>query len=85
MITIYLIVVNLLAIALFGYDKHCAKKRKWRISEKTLITSAIIGGSAGAYIGMIVFRHKTNHSLFQICIPLLFIVQIIILLIIYRI
>lgn len=83
MITIYFILVNLLAIVLFGYDKHCARRHKWRIPEKTLITSAVIGGSVGAYVGMITFRHKTNHKLFQICIPTLLIAQIITLLIIY--
>lgn len=83
MITIYLVLVNLLAIVLFGYDKYCARKHKWRIPERTLITSAIIGGSAGAYLGMVAFRHKTNHKLFQISIPLLLVAQIIIFLIIY--
>ncbi|MDE7136050.1 MAG: DUF1294 domain-containing protein [Muribaculaceae bacterium] len=83
MIAFYLIIVNLLAIALFGYDKYCARRHKWRIPEKTLIASAIIGGSAGAYLGMVAFRHKTNHKLFQICIPLLLAAQIIIFMIIY--
>lgn len=83
MLVIYLILVNLIALILYGYDKHCARNHKWRISEKTLITSAIIGGSAGAYIGMMTFRHKTNHMLFQITIPLLLVAQAIILLIIY--
>lgn len=83
MITSYLVLVNLLAIVLFGYDKYCAIKHKWRIPEKTLITSAIIGGSAGAYLGMVAFRHKTDHKLFQISIPLLLVAQIIIFLIIY--
>lgn len=85
MITIYFVIVNLLAIVLFGYDKYCARRHKWRIPERTLLTSAIIGGSAGAYLGMVTFRHKTSHKLFQICIPMLLIAQIIILLIIYRV
>lgn len=83
MIVIYVLIVNLLALILFGYDKRCAIKKKWRISENTLIASAAIGGSLGAYIGMISFRHKTQHRLFQVCVPLLLIIQTIILLIIF--
>lgn len=83
MIVFYLFIVNLLALSLFGYDKQCAVKGKWRIPENTLIASAAIGGSLGAYIGMISFRHKTQHRLFQVCVPLLLIIQTIILLIIF--
>lgn len=77
----YLIIVNLIALAIYGYDKQCAKTHKWRVSEKTLLAAAVIGGSVGAYIGMISFRHKTRHKVFQICVPLLVIVQILLLLI----
>jgi len=83
MIVIYLIIVNLLSISLFGYDKQCAIKNKWRISESILIVSAAVGGSLGAYIGMNSFRHKTQHKLFQVGVPLLLIIQTIILLIIF--
>lgn len=72
-----------MSICLFGYDKQCAIKNKWRISENALIASAAIGGSLGAYVGMISFRHKTQHKLFQVCVPLLLTIQIIILLIIF--
>lgn len=75
--------INTIALSLFGYDKQCAKKHQWRISEKALLTSAIIGGSLGAGIGMILFRHKTKHKTFQLGIPLILTAQILILLIIY--
>lgn len=82
MITTYLIIVNLLALILFGYDKQCAVTHRWRVPEKTLLVSAAVGGSLGAYIGMITFRHKTQKTLFQILIPILLTIQTIILLII---
>ena len=44
----YLIAVNILAFALMGIDKYKAQHHLWRIPEKTLFLSAIIGGSAGA-------------------------------------
>lgn len=80
---IYLMVINAVALIMYGYDKYCAINHKWRISEKALLSSAIIGGSLGAYLGMISFRHKTNHKLFQISIPLLLVAQTLILMAIY--
>lgn len=79
----YLMITNVVALILYGYDKYCAVNHRWRISEKALISSALIGGALGAYMGMLSFRHKTNHKLFQISIPLLLVVQIIILMAIY--
>ena len=40
----YLICINLLAFLLMGQDKHRARHRKWRIPEKTLFLTAILGG-----------------------------------------
>ena len=54
----YLIAVNILAFALMGIDKYKAQHHLWRIPEKTLFLSAIIGGSAGAIFGMNLFRHS---------------------------
>ena len=42
-------------------DKIKAIRRKWRITEKTLLSVSFIGGSLGSYLAMIFFRHKTNH------------------------
>ena len=48
----YLLAVNILAFVLFGADKQKARRNAWRIPEKTLILSAVIGGSVGAILGM---------------------------------
>jgi uncharacterized membrane protein YsdA (DUF1294 family) len=72
----YLGVINLLAFGLMGLDKNRAKVRKRRISERTLIMSAVIGGALGAWIGMKIFRHKTKHPSFQFGIPALLILNI---------
>ena len=55
----YLLAVNILAFVLFGIDKQKARRNLWRIPEKTLLLSALIGGSAGAILGMQFFHHKT--------------------------
>jgi uncharacterized membrane protein YsdA (DUF1294 family) len=72
----YLSVVNLLAFGLMGLDKISAKRRKRRISERTLFISALIGGALGAWIGMKIFHHKTKHLSFQYGIPALLILNI---------
>ncbi len=72
----YLIFINLLAFLLMGLDKAKARRHKWRIPEKTLFLSAIIGGSIGAILGMQVFRHKTKHASFRIGMPCILLVQL---------
>ena len=73
---LYLISVNILAFILFGADKWKAKHRRWRIRESALIGTAVIGGSVGALLGMLLFRHKTKHQPFRLGLPLILIGQI---------
>lgn len=73
----YLLIINAVAFLLMMIDKHKAKKRKWRISEATLMGTALLGGSIGAWFGMQVFRHKTKHRKFTLGIPLIFAAQIV--------
>ena len=75
-VIIWLVIINLAAFAVFGIDKKRAKKGQWRIPEKTLFLSAILGGSIGAILGMYIFHHKTKHWYFQFGIPAIMIVQI---------
>ncbi len=72
----YLGMVNLSAFCLFGIDKRRAKKRRWRIPERRLFAVALAGGSIGALAGMYGFRHKTRHKLFAVGMPLLFLAQV---------
>ena len=74
---LYLFAVNLAAFALFGADKRKARRNAWRISEKALFLSAVLGGSLGAMIGMRVFHHKTKHWYFVFGIPAILVLQII--------
>lgn len=68
--------MSVIAFILMGVDKFLAKKEMWRISEKTLMLSALLMGAVGAYIGMYTFRHKTKHKKFTIGVPLLIILNI---------
>ena len=75
LICLYLIIINIIAFIMFGADKLKAAKHKWRISEKALFASALLGGSVGAVLGMFIFRHKTQHWYFRYGLPLILIVQ----------
>ena len=74
-IGIYYICVNIIAFILYGLDKKYAREGRWRIPEKTLLGIAMIGGAAGAWIGMQIFRHKTKHMSFRMLVPLFAVVH----------
>lgn len=74
----YLLIMNVSAFAAMGIDKKRAQKGRYRISEKTLFFQAIIGGSGGTFMGMYHFRHKTKNRKFVVGIPIIFFVQLII-------
>ena len=72
----YLLLINAAAFLLMLADKRKAKKNRWRIPERTLIGSAVLGGSVGALLGMYAFRHKTRHLKFTLGVPAILIAQI---------
>lgn len=61
----YLIVINVGTFFLYGIDKWKAKRARWRIPESVLLGMAAIGGSVGAWLGMRIWRHKTQHAKFR--------------------
>lgn len=70
LLIIWLILINLISLWMYGSDKYKAKKNKWRIPENALLMSAAAGGGLGAWIGMKLFHHKTLHRQFRIIVPL---------------
>jgi len=75
-IMICAVAVNAVAFLMYGIDKWNAKHDLRRIPEKTLLGIAAVGGSLGAYVGMQLFRHKTIKPKFYIGVPLIFAIQI---------
>ena len=73
---IAMLVMSLISFLMMGWDKRCAKRGSWRVSEKALFLSAILMGAIGGTIGMNVFRHKTKHWYFKLFFPLLAAIQI---------
>ena len=73
---IYLAVINVVTFFMYGIDKWKAKNSKWRIRETALLGLAVLGGSIGAWLGMKVWRHKTQHKKFKYGVPAIIIVQL---------
>lgn len=58
----YFLILNGIAFMLMAYDKHLAKAKKQRISERTLLSFVFLGGTIGSGLGMLTFRHKTSKT-----------------------
>ena len=62
--------MNAASFALYGIDKHRARKNRWRIRESVLLGAAWLMGGVGAVLGMKLFRHKTKHTAFVVSAPM---------------
>lgn len=67
---ICMFVINVLSFFLYCNDKHRATYEKWRIPEFVLFLLAIVGGAFGAWMGMLMFHHKTDKPLFKYGVPI---------------
>ncbi len=76
---IYLIVINILTFMLYGYDKLKSLihiKNISRVSENKLLLTALLGGTFGSLLAMLLFRHKIKKPSFIIKFSLVVIIQI---------
>jgi uncharacterized membrane protein YsdA (DUF1294 family) len=60
----WLIAGTVTALALYAYDKGTSKLGRWRVPEVILWLVSLAGGVAGAWVGILVLRHKTQHQSF---------------------
>ena len=74
---IYL-VMSLITFVVYGLDKRKAKKGWWRIPEATLHVLEFAFGWPGAWMGQIVFRHKTQKRSFRVIFWLMVVANIIV-------
>ncbi|MGJ8530430.1 DUF1294 domain-containing protein [Maritalea sp.] len=63
-----------MAFGAFALDKHFAEKHMRRISERSLLTLAMLGGTIGAIAGQHILRHKTYKQPFK---TILFVIPIV--------
>jgi uncharacterized membrane protein YsdA (DUF1294 family) len=57
---------SVIAFVVYGLDKSRAMHGAWRVPEMVLHLLALIGGVAGCWAGMFLFRHKTQHPEFKL-------------------
>ena len=57
-------ILSLIAFVLYATDKQRAKRKLWRIRERTLLLTSFLGGAAGGLAAMLLLRHKTRHWYF---------------------
>lgn len=75
-VLIFILFMTWLGYYIMKVDKRYAKEDKRRISERTLLLIALVGGSVGMYIGMYKFKHKTLHKKFTIGVPVIMLIQL---------
>lgn len=73
---LYLLEINIAAFVLCVTDKACAGKNLWRVSESALMLSAVLGGAGGLLMGMLLFRHKTQHKKFSLGVPVILLIHL---------
>ncbi len=62
---LWLLLINVLTLAMYGADKMAARRAMRRVPEATLLVFGLIGGWPGAIIGQQLFRHKTQKQPFK--------------------
>ena len=60
----WLLAINAATLFAFRSDKDRARTNRRRISERSLLTLALLGGSPGALFARRRFRHKTRKQPF---------------------
>ena len=73
---IWLIGVNIALFLVMGADKRAAKRRSRRVPENSLLALAVLGGSVGGILGMLIFRHKTRHPAFYVGYPAILLIEL---------
>ena len=67
----WLIAISVVTFVFYAYDKISAKAATGRIPEMLLHLLSVAGGFAGALLGMLVFRHKSNLKAHPLFLPLM--------------
>lgn len=80
----YILFISILGLLIMKIDKCKATSHRYRISEKTIFLIAVLGGSLGVWMGMYLFHHKTRHWYFVFGIPCIFVIQIILVYVLFR-
>lgn len=84
-VIIYLTAISVFAVIITVFDKARAVRGGRRVRENILLSVSMLGGSVAMYLTMRFIRHKTKKKKFMLGIPLIFLLQIGICCIIWRV
>lgn len=70
--SIVIVVMSLIELILFSYDKVASASSRFRIPVYTLMIPIGFGGALGALASMFLYRHKNTKMFFKIQIPIYF-------------
>lgn len=76
---IVFLAMSLVGFLSMGIDKLKAKRGSWRVPEATLFAFAILFGGVGSTLGMLLFRHKTQHWYFKVFFPVFAVIDVVLL------
>ena len=81
---VYIVAVWIVSVVITVYDKIVSKTNFRRISEKTLLITALVGGALPMFFTMHVINHKTRHAKFMLLLPFAAFVHIVIILMVFH-
>lgn len=71
-----LLAYNVVVFLFYAVDKFKARRGLWRVSEATLLKLALLGGAAGAALGIFGLHHKVRKPRFAIGVPVMLVIQV---------
>ena len=70
--------VSIASFFTYGYDKSIAGRGVTRVPELVLHALTAVGGTFGSFLGMQLFRHKTQKTSFRLVFWIIVAIQIIV-------
>ena len=67
---------NIFVGGVYAFDKLAARRDWRRVPERTLIILALAFAGPGAYAAMQLVRHKTQHKMFALGVPVIALAQV---------
>jgi uncharacterized membrane protein YsdA (DUF1294 family) len=70
--------VSIASFLTYGYDKSIAGHNVTRVPEVVLHLLTAVGGTFGSFLGMQIFRHKTQKASFRLVFWVIVAIQIVV-------
>lgn len=70
--------ISIAAFFTYGYDKSIAGRDITRVPEIVLHLLTALGGTVGSFLGMQIFRHKTQKKSFRLVFWIIVVIQIVV-------